>query len=194
MLRAAGIASTSARHFVRSQQIAPRFLSATAVSGSDNSSIEQFDPSKWFPEVKDLSIRAELNKIREHESEILSLLDQQSDPIDWDKWAQEISYPGLIDEMKKAYDAIPIPNFEEQAKESEAQIEQTFEPIIKKFEQIAKEKEEEIANLEKRIDETTFLRDNIENLTIDEFLEKYPTVKESIEKDIRENKWFVSDA
>lgn len=154
---------------------------------------KHFEPSEWFTDVEDSSVRNELNKIREVENDMLSSFATREAEIDWSHWKSEITYPGLVDELKAMHDSSPVPSIEEEAKKAYKEIENAFVPVLKEFETLSKDVEAETAKLEARLKEVTFLKENLENLTVDEFLEKYPSVKKSIEDDIANNRWFVPE-
>ncbi|PXF48543.1 ATP synthase subunit d, mitochondrial [Gracilariopsis chorda] len=165
-----------------------------AAATTKENEIQSFDPSQWFPQFSDTAVRSELSKIRDIESELMQALDVKEVPIDWEQWNIQIKYPGLVDELKSLYEATPVPDIAETKKAIDDEIEAVFQPIIEEFSKMAKEAEAETAELEKRCEEITYLRDNIANLTVDEFLDKYPAVKKSIEDDIANNRWFVRDS
>lgn len=137
------------------------------------------------------AIRSELNKLREVENDIKSALDSRTTPIDWDSWRKEIAYPDFVDEVKEIYDSVPPLDVEEHKEKARKKVDEVFDPIISQYEALSKEAEAETIELEKKMDEVTFLRDNIQNLSVEEFLEKYPAVRKSLEDDIKNNRWFV---
>lgn len=171
--------------------IARRSFAAAAATENE---IQSFDPNQWFPQFSDSAVRSELSKIRDIESELMQALEVKEIPIDWDHWNTQIKYPGLVDELKSLYENTPVPDVTETRKAIDEQIDSVFQPIIDGFSKMAKEAEEETARLEKRCEEVTYLRDNLTELTVDEFLDKYPAVKKSIEDDIANNRWFVRDS
>ncbi|KAI0565568.1 ATP synthase D chain (ATP5H) [Gracilaria domingensis] len=173
--------------------IAHNFRRSLAAAASD-AEIQQLDPSKFFQEFSDSSVRTALSKMRDIEAELLQAIDVKDTPIEWDQWKAEISYPGLVDELKAAYDASPVPDVEDARRKADEEIQATFKPIIDEFTALAKESEAETAELEKECEELTFLKDNFADMTVDEFLDRYPTVKKSIEEDIANNKWFTRDS
>lgn len=155
--------------------------------------LKRFEPNKWFPEFKDPSIRNELNKIREMESDLITTVTTEVTPVDWEYWRSEIKHPGLVDDLKAIYDASPIPDVEAERARLQKSIEAAFNPILAELNQLSKDSEAETMALEKRAEEITYLRDNIKDLTVDEFLAKYPTVKASIEDDIANNRWYLRE-
>lgn len=179
------------------QQTVCRTMSALTIDKSPKEvaleDLPRLDPAKLFTEVDDTSIRTQLAKLREIENDLASQVALKQEPMDWAHWQSNIQFPGLVDELKKIHESIPVPNIEEEKRRIAKETEETFNPIIEEFAKLAKEAEEEMMTLEKRADDVTYLRDNIRELTVDEFLDKYPTVKASIEEDIANNRWLVTD-
>lgn len=171
-------------------RLAPtRALSAAA----QMSEVQRLDPSTWFSDFDAASVRAELNQLREVENEIFQIINTKVVPVDWEYWAQEIKHPGIVSELKELHDNTPIPNIAEATAKSQQEIEDVFNPIIEEFQKITEAAREETAQLEEETRQYTFLRDNIGELPIDEFLAKYPSVTKSIEEDISNNKWFIRE-
>lgn len=168
-------------------------LRRSFAAAASKEQLQPFEPSKWFPDITDATFRSQLTKIREIENDVLESVNQKEEFIDWAQWKKEIYYPGLVDDLKTLYDATPIPNVEEETKAMDKKIDEIFEPIVQELTVLAKESESQIADLEKRIEDLSFLRDNLAEIPIDEFLEKYPAIQKSIEEDVINNKWFVND-
>lgn len=159
------------------------------------SSIEEhkrFDPSEWFTDVEDASVRKELSKVRAIEEDLISELSKELPPIDWDAWRAQVRVPGFVDEMKAAYDSIEMPNFDEECKQARKDVEEAFAPLLKQVEQAMKETDKDAESMRAQLDEMTYFHDNIREITVDEVLEKYPKMREEIEDDIANNRWFVS--
>ncbi|CAN8066469.1 unnamed protein product [Agarophyton chilense] len=168
-----------------------RSLAAAVTSENE---MEQFDPTKLFQEFSDSSVRSELSKIRDVEAELLQAISVKDAPIEWEQWKKEINYPGLVDELKSAYEAVPAPDVEDARKKADEQVTATFKPIIEELSALAQEAEAEAEELEKQCEEIAFLKDNFSEMPIDDFLEKFPTVKKSLEDDISNNKWFLRES
>lgn len=191
--RLAMLASFS-RHLVRGPHGANRILIRSLAGAAESTDIKRFQPQEWFASFEDPIVRAELNKIREVENDLLQTVSAKTVPIDWSYWAEEIKYPGIVDELKEMHESTPVPDIESEQAKAEEQIESIFNPIIEEFSKLASEAEAETKELEKRAEEVAYLRENIKELSVDEFLEKYPTVKKSIEDDLANNRWFVRDS
>lgn len=161
-----------------------------AIPGAEKS-IDVVAPEQFLSDLDDASVRSELGKLRQTESELMSQIEASPVSIDWDHWKDTIRYPGLVDEVKQIFDEIKTPDLEEEKKEADAHIESVFNPIIEHYDQLVKEAEEETQRIKKELEETEFIRDNIETLSAEEFLKKHPSMKKSIEDDIANNKWFV---
>lgn len=187
--------SLTARRLIRN----PRYLPTGALYARqsstnvavDESAIDAIGPDQLAKEFDDSKIRSELAKLRQTEAELMAQLDKPSVSIDWDKFSENIKFPGLIDELKQIYESTEPPNVDEEKAKAAAQIESVFNPIIEQYDTLAKEAEEDTLKLEKEMEEINFMRDNIKDMPIDEFLKKYPSVKKSVEDDIANNKWFV---
>lgn len=175
----------------------PRALSSLTINTSPKEvaleELPRFEPSEWFKSFDEAAIRSHLAKLRDIENDLLSSMSTKEEPLDWDHWNSVIKYPGLVDELKKIHESLPIPDVEEEKKRLVAATEATFAPMIAEFEKLAIEGEAETVELEKRAAEVTYLRDNVGELTVEEFLEKYPGVKASIEDDIANNRWFSGE-
>lgn len=154
---------------------------------------KRINPSEWLAEFPDGAARSELAKIRDVEDEIISTVNVEAEPIDWDHWRNEIRYPGLVDELKLIHDDTPMPDMEAEKKRLQQAVEDTFNPVIAELEKVAADVEQETVELEKRAADAQYLHDNIRELTVEEVLEKFPAIRESIEKDVKENRWFVEE-
>lgn len=166
-------------------------LTAPAHVSVSPDAYERFDPSKWLTDETDPHVRAELARIRQAEDDAIAFVTKDIPDIDWAAWKEEIQYPGLVDEMKAAHDAIPVPDFEAERERLLAEVNEVFEPFLAKLKKHALDAEESSKAYKERLEEITYLHDNITELPIDEFLAKYPAVKKTLEDDIVNNKWFV---
>lgn len=192
---------STARVVARTTQISiprtfSRMMSSLTIDNSPKEvtleDLPRLNPAEFFKGLDDNAVRVQLSKLREIENELVSQMSTKEEPLDWAHWQSDVHFPGLVDELKEIHENIPVPNVEEEKKRLAMETEETFGPIIKEFTRLAEEAEEEMVALEKRAADVTYLRDNVRDLTVDEFLEKYPTVKASIEDDIANNRWFVS--
>lgn len=155
--------------------------------------LQPLEPTEWFPEFTDPAIRSQLLKLREIESELIAKVSTKGEPMDWAHWEKTVKSPGLVQELKKIHETTPIPDVEAEKAILTKNIDEVFDPIIAEFTQLAKDAEEETAKLEARAADVKYLRDNIRELTVEQFLEKYPKVKASIADDIANNRWFIRD-
>lgn len=163
----------------------------SALSTTDALSPKVEDRESILEVFDDPSVRAELNKLREIESDLKNTLDAETAPIDWEHWAKQITYPHLVDEIKEIYESTPDPDIEHHMEIAKKKVNEIFDPMIAEYEALAKESESGTAELEKKLEEVTFLKNNFRNLSVEEFLEKYPAFRKSIEEDIKNNRWFV---
>jgi hypothetical protein len=152
---------------------------------------ERFDPSKWLTDETDPQVHAELARIRAAEDDAIAAVTQEVPEIDWEAWRKEIAYPGLVDELKAAHDAVPVPNVEEERARLQQAVHDAFSPLLAKLEKHAEDAEANSKVYQARLEEITHLHDNVASMPIDEFLAKYPAVKKSIEDDVANNRWFV---
>lgn len=151
-------------------------------------------PTELLKDFDDPGIRSELNQIHEAENELLQAVSVKADPIDWSHWNDQIKYPGLVDDMKEAFDAYPVPDMEEEKKKMIEKIDVVFKPIIDSFSSAIEASEAETKVLEERVEELKFLRDNLDELPLEEYLKRYPGIKKSLEEQIANNKWFLNDS
>lgn len=191
--------SIAARQLARANRglvasrITPRAF-ASAAANKSTGDLERFEPGEWFQDFSDPQIRSQLNKLREIENDVISTVSPKMEAsLDWSEWESEIKYPGLVKELKAIHDKVPIPDVEAEKAQLAKKLDDIFTPIMAEFAQLAKDAEAETLELEKRASEITYLRDNLNKLTVDEFLEKYPSVKASIEDDIANNRWFINE-
>lgn len=159
----------------------------------DLSDYKRPNPTDMFADVADSAARVELSKIRDLEDEMVSSVSAEVEPIEWDQWRKDIRYPGLVDELKVLHDATPVPDVEAEKQRLQKIVEDTFNPMLVDLQQMAQDAEVEAQEFEKQADEMNYLHDNLREMSVDEFLEKYPSVKESIEKDIEGNRWFTEE-
>lgn len=175
----------------------PRAMSSLTINTNPEQvaleDMPRFEPAEWFKSFDEAAIRGHLAKLRDIENDIVSSMMAEGEPLDWDQWRSTIKYPGLVDELKQIHDSLPVPDVEEEKKRLVTETEATFAPIIAKFEQMAADGEAATVELEKRAAEVTYMRDNVADLTVEEFLDKYPGVKASIEDDIANNRWFAEE-
>jgi ATP synthase D chain, mitochondrial (ATP5H) len=151
----------------------------------------RLNPADYFSDFEDSSVLAELGRLRAIEDEAIAVITQEVAPIDWDEWKKEIRYPGLVDELKAVHDAVPMPDVEKERERLVAVVRSAFEPVLATLKKLALDAEESSAHMQKRLEEVNYLHDNVAEIPIDEFLEKYPKVKEQIEDDIKNSRWFV---
>lgn len=152
---------------------------------------ERFDPSKWLSSESAPQVRAELARIRQAEDETIDAVTGEVPDIDWAMWQKTIAYPGLVDELKAAYESVPVPNFEAERERMHAEVNAAFEPLLAKLKKHATDAEANSKLYTKRLEEISHLESNVAEMPIDDFLEKYPAVRKSIEDDVKNNKWFV---
>lgn len=193
MLSVAARQLARSNHGLVASRIAPRAF-ASAAADKSTEELARFEPGEWFQDFSDPQIRSQLNKLRDLENDIISTVSPKMDTsLDWSEWESEIKYPGLVKELKAIHDKVPIPDVDEEKAQLSKKLDDIFNPIMAEFAQLAKEAEAETLQLEERANEVTYLRDNLNKLSVDEFLEKYPSVKASIEDDIANNRWFVNE-
>lgn len=154
---------------------------------------KRFDASAWLQDEAeaDPAIRSELLRIRQAEDETIGALTKEVPEIDWEHWEETIDAPGLVAKLRKAYDEVPVPDMEEERQRLHKEIHDAFEPLLAKIKQHALDAEAQEKVYRKRLEEVSYLHDNINDIPLDEFLAKYPAVKKKLEDDIIENKWFV---
>lgn len=152
---------------------------------------ERFDPSKWLSAESAPQVRAELARIRQAEDEAIDAVTGEVPDIDWGMWKKSIAYPGLVDELKAAYESVPVPNFDKERERMQAEVNAAFEPLLAKLAKHAKDAEASSKEFKIRLEEISHLEKNLADMPIDDFLEKYPAVRKSIEDDVKNNKWFV---
>ncbi len=167
--------------------------SDTSAAHRDLAEFKRVNGAELFAEYLDPSGRAEIGKIREIEDEMLNTVSVESEPIDWAAWKKEIRHPTIVDELKVLHDETPIDSGEAEKTRMQKVVEETFNPMLEELEKLTAEAEAEAVEYEKRAAEVQYMHDNVATMTVDEFLEKYPTVKQSIEKDIQEGKWFLDE-
>lgn len=184
----------------RSAARAPRRLSpigktlrkaSTAASNQMTTEMEHLEPEKYFAEMDDANVKSHMNKLRNAENDLLTAINAKAAPLDWDAWKKDIKYPGLVDELKQIYDDIPVPDIKAEQEKARQHVDNIFDPIIKDYEQVAEEAEKDTVELEKEVQEYTQVRDNIRNISLEDFLKKYPSVTKDIEQDVENNRWYV---
>ncbi|CDF39931.1 unnamed protein product [Chondrus crispus] len=194
MLRQLAVGVLRGTRDTAGSRVASRALATTAVEkAAPAGQTERFKPTDWFQEFQDPQIRSQLNSLRELEDDAIRMVSADATTINWDEWESSVKYPGLVKELKEIHENAPVPDVTAEKEIFAKKLDELFDPILAEFAKLGKEAEETVVELEQRASEVTFLRDNIDTLTVDEFLEKYPTVKASIEDDIANNRWFVSE-
>lgn len=171
---------------------APARGSATTLRALSTSlSAEAGSPAELIETMDEAEVRTELSKLRDSENELMSALKRDPVEIDWAHWKSQIAYPGLVDDLQKEYETEVESDIEADIEGAEKEINSLFDPIIAQYDKMATEAEQDTIEIEKQLADVTFIRDNIKDLSLEEFFNKYPKIKENIEKDIIENKWFV---
>lgn len=170
-----------------------RMSSAAPPTTGSIDDVTPFDPTQFFTDVDDAQVRSQLNKLRELEIEITSKLSSKMDAMDWSHWDSVIKYPGLVKELKNVHESMPLPDVKAVQEEFVKKAEDTFNPIIEEFEKLAVESEAEVKELEERAAEVAYMADNLKEMTVEEFLDKYPELRKGIEDDVKNNRWFVSE-
>lgn len=153
---------------------------------------KRFNPSEWFSDVDDPSVRKELSRIRSLEDDAIAQVSKEIPAIDWDKWRSKINTPGVVDEIKAAHDSIEVPSVVEEQKRLQKEVIDAFAPIIKEAEELAIEADKSAKELQMQLEEYTYLNEKLSDLTIDEVLERFPQMKKEIEDDIANNRWLLS--
>lgn len=194
MLRQLAIGVLRGTRDTAGSRVASRALATTAVEKAvPAGQTERFNPADWFQEFQDPQIRSQLNSLRELENDAINRVSADPINVNWDEWESSVKHPGLVKELKEIHENAPVPDVAAEKELFAKNLDELFDPIIAEFAKLGKEAEESVVELEQRASEVSFMRDNIETLTVDEFLERYPTVKASIEDDIANNRWFVSE-
>lgn len=189
------------QRFVQGARFAPssRFLSAdttptlapVAHQPKTPEAYERFDASKYLSEESAPAVQAELQRIRAAEDDAIATITEEIPEIDWEAWRKDIGYPGLVDELKAAHDAVPVPNVDAERERLQKTVYDTFNPLLAKLKKHAQDAEANSKVYADRLEEITYLHDNVGEMPVDEFLAKYPAVRKSIEDDIEHNRWFV---
>lgn len=166
-------------------------LAPEAYKATSPDAFERFDPSKYLAEETAPSVKAELQRIRAAEDEAIANVTAEIPEVDWESWRKDIGYAGLVDELKAAHDAVPVPDVESERQRLQKAVFDAFNPLLAKLKEQALEAEANSKVYADRLEEIKHLHDNVADMPIDEFLAKYPAVRKSIEDDIQENRWFV---
>eukprot|EP00171_Calliarthron_tuberculosum_P011167 IDg11167t1 len=162
----------------------------TSSQPKDLSEFKRMNNAELFSDYVDSTSRAELGKIRDIEEELMATVSAEPEPIDWAHWRKEIKHPDIVDELKVIHENTPPANSDAEKARMQKVIEDTFNPMLIELQKATTEAEAEAIEYEKQAEEMSYLHDNISDLTVDEFLEKFPTLKASIEKDLDQGKWF----
>ncbi len=165
----------------------------TTVPNKDLGDYKRLSGAELFADHIDAAGRAELGKIRDIEDELIANVSAEFEPIDWEHWRKEIKHPGVVDELKVMHEETPPTDVEAEKMRVQKVVEDTFNPMLAELQKLTADAEVEAEEYEKKAEEMNYLHDNLSTMTVDEFLERYPTVKESIEKDIEDGKWFAEE-
>ncbi len=141
--------------------------------------------------MSDQTVKSDLARIRAAEDEAVASVSGSVPEIDWGAWKEEIAYPGIVDEMKAVHDSIPVPDFSAERDRLQALVREEFEPMLAAIEQAAADSEANSKQYEGRLVEMTALDKGLKDITMEEYLEKYPEVKKSIADDMAAHKWLV---
>lgn len=155
---------------------------------------KRLNPAELFPEMKDAETRSELNKLKDIESQVFDEMSGKVvKEIDWKHWENEIRCPDLVMTMKKHYEGLELPDFEMLFKEKEKEIKDVFDPIIKDVEDFGKKMDEDIKRYEERLQEVNSMQSGVEELAVEDWLDKNPDCRKEIEDDIENNRWFLTE-
>lgn len=173
---------------------ARNLTSAVATNDAPASGVQVLEPEKYFSEFDDSSLRLEMKKLRDSENEAIKAYNVKVVPVDWDHWRSEITYPGLVDELKEIYDSAPMPDYEEEQVKARNHVIKVFDPIIEHYEKVAEQSKIDAIEIDKQLKECAEVRDNIKTLSVEDFLKKFPSIKKSVQDDVANNRWYVDTA
>eukprot|EP00294_Goniomonas_avonlea_P004124 CAMPEP_0114557732 /NCGR_PEP_ID=MMETSP0114-20121206/9992_1 /TAXON_ID=31324 /ORGANISM="Goniomonas sp, Strain m" /LENGTH=257 /DNA_ID=CAMNT_0001743049 /DNA_START=14 /DNA_END=787 /DNA_ORIENTATION=- len=120
----------------------------------------------------------------------LSVLRQPPPSVDWAHWKKEISTPGFVDEMKKLYDQVQIPQIEVKPTEKDAAFDKEFAELLASAKKDAADAERALAELTAEM-EADAGRKPLREMTIEDVEAAYPALAEQVNKEIEAGEWKI---
>nr|UER43512.1 ATP synthase D chain subunit d [Viscum album] len=130
--------------------------------------------------------RAEFMKLRNTYEETTrsiqsKLCMEEPEPIDWDYWRREIRSP-LVDKYKEAFEGIQIPEFVDTVT---PKFKPKLEESAARLRKVAEQCQNRAEKLEAEAEKIKEFGRKVQDMTVDEYFEMFPKVKEEIYEEIR---------
>ncbi|KAK4523876.1 hypothetical protein GAYE_SCF00G1772 [Galdieria yellowstonensis] len=112
-------------------------------------------------------------------------------PVNFEELRKKVRFlPYLVDELQTMYENFEPPPLDNLIKELVREVDDYYQKLIAEAAEIDKK----IAVRNRLRRETKrkiqYIQDNIETITVDEYLELFPELKKEIEEDIKERRWL----
>ncbi|GJQ08468.1 hypothetical protein GpartN1_g259.t1 [Galdieria partita] len=112
-------------------------------------------------------------------------------PVNFEELRKKVRFlPYLVDELQTLYENFEPPPLDNLIKELVREVDDYYQKLIE--ESIEIDKRIAVRNRLKRETKRKiqYIQDNIETITVDEYLELFPKLKKEIEEDIKERRWL----
>ncbi|KAL5231431.1 hypothetical protein ABZP36_030207 [Zizania latifolia] len=110
---------------------------------------------------------------------------QEPQPIDWEYYRKGIGSK-VVDMYKEAYESIEIPKYVDTVT---PQYKPKFDALIVELKEAEEASLKESERIEKELAELQDLKRKISTMTVDEYFEKHPEVKQQFDDEIRNDNW-----
>ncbi|EME31282.1 hypothetical protein Gasu2_20520 [Galdieria sulphuraria] len=112
-------------------------------------------------------------------------------PVNFEELRRKVRFlPYLVDELQTLYENFEPPPLDNLVKELVREVDDYYQKLIQ--ESIEIDKRIAVRNRLRRETKRKiqYIQDNIETITVDEYLELFPKLKKQIEEDIKERRWL----
>mmetsp|Transcript_11699 Transcript_11699/g.31523 ORF Transcript_11699/g.31523 Transcript_11699/m.31523 type:complete len:157 (+) Transcript_11699:1-471(+) len=129
--------------------------------------------------------------MRERVIDVEQNMKNETVEIDWEEWREKLG--PFADTLRASFDEIPKPKYEELKALDMQEVEKIFKPIMEEAEKVCEEADLALVEIDKTQQDIYWVQDNLDTMTVEEFLDKFPDVRDKIDEEIRNNEWYIDE-
>mmetsp|Transcript_11697 Transcript_11697/g.31517 ORF Transcript_11697/g.31517 Transcript_11697/m.31517 type:complete len:157 (+) Transcript_11697:1-471(+) len=129
--------------------------------------------------------------MRERVIDVEQNMKNETVEIDWEEWREKLG--SFADTLRASFDEIPKPKYEELKALDMQEVEKIFKPIMEEAEKVCEEADLALVEIDKTQQDIYWVQDNLDTMTVEEFLDKFPDVRDKIDEEIRNNEWYIDE-
>eukprot|EP00871_Galdieria_phlegrea_P000098 jgi/Galph1/1089/GphlegSOOS_G5841.1 len=123
--------------------------------------------------------------------EFKSSYDIEAPEVDFDAIRKKVRFiPYVVDELETLYKNFKAPPLDNLISELVREVDEYYQKILQEAAEIDKRIAERNRSRREIKQKIQYIQDNVDTLTVDEYLELFPKLKEEIEEDIKERRWL----